>query len=66
MVTQGTAAASIADGTTFEHSCICIISLVEEDGGLKVVGYKEFCDPQKRTTLLAWVANAAAKGLSAS
>jgi len=66
MMTQRTAVASVADGTTFEHSCIYIISLVEEDGRLKVCGYKEFCDPQKRTTLLAWVANAAAKGLSAS
>jgi len=65
-MTQGTAVASIADGTTFDYSCICIISLAEEDGELKVVGYKDFCDPQKRSTLLAWIANAMAKGLSAS
>ena len=31
-----------------EYDAVSIFTLVEEDGELKVLGYKEFSDPEKR------------------
>ena len=36
------------DGTTFEYESLAILTLTEEDGELKLLGYKEFTDPEKR------------------
>ena len=40
------------DGPTFEYDSVAIIPLVEEDGELKVLGFHDFADPEKRGYLL--------------
>lgn len=36
------------DGHTFEYDSVVIIPLIEEDGELKVLGFYDFADPEKR------------------
>jgi hypothetical protein len=36
------------DSATLEYDSVTIISLVEEDGELKVLGLKDFADSEKR------------------
>ena len=40
------------DGPVFEYDGVAIIPLVEEDGELKVLGFYDFADPEKRSYLL--------------
>lgn len=65
-MTQLTAVCTTVDGTTHDYDSLSIFSLVEEDGEIKVLESKDFCDPQKRTTFFAGVAKAAAKGVQGS
>jgi hypothetical protein len=53
-------------GDTFNYDTVLIITLIEEDGELKVLHCKDFSDPQKREAYLAGVAKAAAQRSSAS
>ena len=45
---QFTALGTPIGGPTLEYDTVSIFTLVEEDGELKVLGYKEFSDPEKR------------------
>ena len=51
-------------GTTITSDSVCILSLVEEDGELKVLRSKEFSDPQQYRDYHS--AKAAAEGAGAS
>ena len=51
-------------GTTLTSDSVAIISLVEEDGELKLLQCKEFSDPQRYNTMKSILA--AAKGAPAS
>ena len=64
IVTQATVTYVTAEGTTLDYDTVCIVSFVEEDGGLKVLGIKDFADPQKRGAFHATAAKALAKGVA--
>ena len=49
-MTQSTATCS-AHGTTFSADSALILSLVEEDGELKILQLKQFTDPQAQSAL---------------
>ena len=53
-------------GDTFNYDTVLIITLIEEDGELKVLHCKDFSDPQKREAYLAGVAKAVAQKSPAS
>ena len=40
--------ATCPDGVTAEYESLTILTLVEEDGEIKVLEHKEFTDPEKR------------------
>jgi hypothetical protein len=65
-MTQLTAVVSLVDGTTWDYESVVIISLVEEDGEMKLIEVKDFSDPQKRSGFYAGIAKAAVKGAPAS
>ena len=44
-------------GATFEYDSLVIITLVEEDGELKVVEYKDFTNPRKRSNFIETLLN---------
>ena len=60
---QGTAVFTLVDGTICEYDTVCIVSLVEEDGEVKILECKDFSDPYKRGAFYAGVAKIA--GVSA-
>jgi hypothetical protein len=64
-MTQGTRVISAAFGGTFAYDTITILTLVEEDGELKVLQCKDFSDPEKRMAFYAGMANAAAEKAAA-
>jgi hypothetical protein len=37
------------DGPIFEYDSVCITTFVEEDGELKLLGFNDFADPEKRS-----------------
>ena len=49
------------DGNVLDYDTVQILTLVEEDGELKVTDYKDFADPEKRANLHAWAAKVLAK-----
>jgi hypothetical protein len=49
------------EGTILEYDILALLTIVEEDGQLKVINYKDFCDPEKRSNLHGWVARTLAK-----
>lgn len=51
-----------ADGTTIDYDSVFILSFVDEDGELKVIGAKIFSDPEKRTRFYADAAKLLAGG----
>ena len=53
-------------GATLPYDTVVIISLEEEGGELKVVGLKNFPDPQKHNAFMVGAAKAAAERGSAS
>lgn len=50
------------DGTTIDYECVLVISLVNEDGKLKVLAAKDFADPEKRRACKAEAERVLAKG----
>ena len=52
-------------GGTFPYDAIIILTLVEEDGELKVLHCKDFADPEKRMAFLSGVTNAASERVAA-
>jgi hypothetical protein len=65
-VTQFTPIFCFVDGTTCDYDSVCILSFVEEDGEMKLLEIKDFCDPQMRSNFYACAAKVAAKGVAAS
>ena len=59
---QTTAVCTTIDGTKIVYDGVGILTLVEEDGELKVLEWKDFPDPEKRNNLHSWVAKALARG----
>ena len=53
------------DGNELAKEGLAIITIVEEGGELKIIEFKEFIDPEQRSKLFSWGANALAKGVSA-
>ena len=53
-------------GETFNYDTVLIITLIKEDGELKVLHCKDFSDPQKREAYLAGIFKAVAQKSSAS
>ena len=51
-----------SDGHELDQDCLGIFTVVEEDGQLKVSEIKAFIDPEQRSQLSSWGANALAKG----
>lgn len=49
------------DDDKLDYDSLAILTLVEEDGGLKVAELKDFSDPEKRGNLHGWVAKALSK-----
>ena len=49
------------DGDKIEYDSLCIITVIEEDGELKVNSFKDFSDPEKRANVHGWAAKAFAK-----
>lgn len=47
-MTQWTSLHTLPDGTTLDYDSLTIITLVEEDGKLKILEFKDFSDPEKR------------------
>jgi hypothetical protein len=58
IVTQATAEFTTIEGTTIDYDSLVVISFVEEDGRLKVLELKDFCDPHKRSVLHSTAAKA--------
>ena len=50
------------DGYEHKKDGVVIYTVVEEDGEFKVIEIKEFIDPEQRSKLFSWAANAQAKG----
>jgi len=57
---------TLIDGTKYEYDTVCINSLVEEDGELKILECKDFADSHKRAAFYAGIAKFAAQGKPAS
>ena len=49
------------DGDTLDYDSLSIFTLVEEGGELKVDGFKDFSDPEKRGNVHGWAAKALSK-----
>lgn len=64
--TQITVKATLIDGVTYDYDGVGIISLVEEDGEIKILECKEFCDPHKRINFYTGVAKAVAQRVPGS
>ena len=60
---QLSAECSTVDSTLLDYDTVCIFSLAEEDGELKVVEIKDFADPQKRTTFFTVLSKAGVMGM---
>lgn len=58
-MTQTNSPVTLIDGTTYEYDSVAIISLVEEDGEIKILDVKDFTDPYKRGAYYAGIAKAA-------
>jgi hypothetical protein len=48
-MTQWTALCTPPDGPKFEYDSVAIMTLAEEDGELKVLGFDDFADLEKRS-----------------
>ena len=55
-----------ASGATIQYDTVFIISLVEEDGELKILNVKDFPDPQRHSAFIAAATKAAAESGSVS
>ena len=45
----------------FEYDFLAILTIVEEDGQLKIVDYKDFSDQEKQRKLHGWATQTLAK-----
>jgi hypothetical protein len=54
------------DGAKFSYDVVVILTLVEEDGELKILNCKSFADAEKRNAVFAWVNKARAQGSAPS
>ena len=59
---QGSAAFQAAGGSSMPYDFVNIITLVEEDGELKLLSCKNFADAGQRDAVLTWAAKAQAQG----
>ena len=57
---------SLIDGTAYDYDTVAILSLIEEDGEMKILGCKDFSDPHKRSAFYAGIFKAMAQGTPAS
>lgn len=48
-ITQWTASCTPHGRAAFEYDSVTILTLVEESGKLKIVDFKDFTDPEKRS-----------------
>ena len=62
ILVQFSAVFHTSDGHEIDQGCLAILSVVEEDGQLKIREIKAFTDPEQRNKLFSWGANALAKG----
>ena len=53
IVTQSSVTFTTVGGTTVDYNSLAVASFVEEDGQLKILEVKEFCDPQERNAFHA-------------
>lgn len=53
---------STLDDNTFEYDSVIVITIVEEDGELKILDVKDFSDPEKRGKINNWAAKIHAMG----
>lgn len=60
---QMTAVSSTVEGNTLEYNSLCILTLVEEDGELRIDDFKDFSDPEKRGKFHTWVAKVLVEGM---
>ena len=49
-------------GAQLDYDTLCIFTLTEQDGELRVINVKDFCDPEKRANVYSWAAKAMAEG----
>ena len=61
-MTQGSGWCQTVDDIRLEFDSVIILTLVEEEGELKVSGFKDFSDPEKRAKFHGWFAKALDKG----
>ena len=52
---------STVDGTQLDYDSVAIVTLVEEDGQLKIANFKDFAVPEKRNKIHSWAAKTLAK-----
>lgn len=55
---QHTISCTTADGITYDYDSVGILTFVEEAGELKIIGAKDFADPDKRGAFYAGAAKA--------
>jgi hypothetical protein len=58
---QARALLSTTDGAQIDYDSLVVLTLVEEDGKLKVLDFKDFSDPEKRKNTLGLIAKGLAK-----
>jgi hypothetical protein len=58
--------ADTAGGGRFSVDIVFMLTLVEEDGELKVLNCKAFADAEKRSALFTWADKAQAQGSATS
>jgi len=61
VVVLGTAVYKTSDGGTLPYDFVVIVTLVEEDGGLKILNCKSFADIEQRGAVFTWAAKAQAQ-----
>jgi len=56
-----TATSHTADGQKLDYDSLSVLTLIEENGELKIADIKDFSDPEKRGNIHGWAAKALAK-----
>ena len=60
-MTQASGVCHTVNGNHLEYESVSILTIVEEDGELKVSEFKDFCNPEKRGKLHGWLVETMAK-----
>ena len=63
---QATTNVTAIDGGALNYESVMILTLVEEDGKLKVVELKDFVDPENHNAFLSAIAKTLAKKAATS